>query len=220
MSLLCADASQWHVAPEDGSMGFHASADVDFDAEDVDDMDFDEDEVSSAGKSPSPIRTLRSHDRSTSDPFVRPRGAFTRRHTTSVLPTVPSYIPVYNLPGFPSSNGGALVGASLTFWDTFCRHQEELVGFIRGSDYDRYEMNVSAVRLSCSLTKKCRTFWSNQSPIVACQPAMSGMILKAMTVTYDVSRGQWHRLTSAHDGSPHGQAHRSTAQSGRTASTW
>jgi hypothetical protein len=146
VSPLCADVSQWHVAPEDGSMGFHASADVDFDAEDMDDMDFDEDEVSSAGKSPSPIRTLRSHDRSTSDPFVRPRGAFTRRHTTSVLPTVPSYTPVYNLPGFPSSNGGALAGASLTFWHTFCRHEEELVGFIRGSHYDRYQMNVSAVR--------------------------------------------------------------------------
>jgi hypothetical protein len=44
VALTNADYSQWHVAPEDGTMGFHPQQGIDFEGEDVDDTEIDDEE--------------------------------------------------------------------------------------------------------------------------------------------------------------------------------
>ncbi|KAK4689434.1 hypothetical protein P7C73_g678, partial [Tremellales sp. Uapishka_1] len=189
-------SGQWHVAPEDGSMGFQSSlnhADIEM-GDEEEDEDFDEDEEFTPGtikKSPS-SSSMRSgnfslsHDRTTSNdvPFQSKavRAPFARRHTTSALSpfTVEAVqTPVYTLPGFPSVGQALGVGVPMEtlkmFWDGFCRHQEILAGCTRSLQFDRFEMN-------------CRNYWTSLvGPMRQCceDVVISSMVSEALAVSYD-----------------------------------
>ncbi|WVQ79199.1 hypothetical protein IAT38_001295 [Cryptococcus sp. DSM 104549] len=189
----------WHVAPEDGSMDFQASAyrnDAAMECEDMDEGSDEEDEPVTNSRSPSSMdvrsaRSSMSRDRSTSvdESFPqRPRGAFLRRHTTASLSVSShqpfgesSQNPVFTLPTFPTLAMAAEHGAEIPmeqlqgFWNSFCQHQEILVECVRGYHFDRYEMN-------------CRTFWQSLPPAslqVCFHPVVSAIISDAMAATFD-----------------------------------
>ncbi|WVW86952.1 hypothetical protein I302_109008 [Kwoniella bestiolae CBS 10118] len=189
----------WHVVPEDGSMDFKSTSqdiDEDMDEEDLEESEEEEDPFSTSStlkKSPSSydFRTYtransgnRSRATSINDTFsARPR--FLRRHTTAALgggfnPHLEAEVPnpVFNLPGFPTiADAGHLANEQSLqdLWNSFCHHQEILVGCMRSMQFDRYEIN-------------CRTFWaglSHQSYQIALQPAVSTMVSDAMAIAYD-----------------------------------
>ncbi|WWC92780.1 uncharacterized protein L201_007739 [Kwoniella dendrophila CBS 6074] len=214
----------WHVVPEDGSMDYrNFSQDMDEEMEEEDMEDSEEEEESFSAftlkKSPSAYdfntfsrcsSIARSRATSINDSFTS-KPKFARRHTTAALsgaflPLPKSKIPtpVFNLAEFPTiANAGHLANDQFLrdFWTSFCHHQEILVGFVKGMQFDKYEMN-------------CRTFWiglSHQSYQIALQPTISSMISDAMAVTYDHIIGVLLEKLSVNLDAPTQNALRATA---------
>ncbi|WRT69674.1 uncharacterized protein IL334_006664 [Kwoniella shivajii] len=89
-----------------------------------------------------------------------------------------TYVPIFNLQGFPTLADAGHLAQNLDLqhlWNSFCYHQETLVSCVRDMQFDRYEMN-------------CRTFWSglsHESHQVCLQPVVSSLISDAMAFAYD-----------------------------------
>lgn len=141
-------SGQWHVAPEDGALGFRPTDGNELDEED----EIDDTEMEDEDEGFSNLRKSTSSTSMDTRAWTRPT-AYTRRHTTSSLsPFSPVDItPVYHLPGYPGiADLSSLAGPAETaqmFWTVFNQHQESLADCVRALRFDMFESLVSLFEL-------------------------------------------------------------------------
>ncbi|ORY35573.1 RFX DNA-binding domain-domain-containing protein [Naematelia encephala] len=162
-------SGQWHVAPQDGSMGFtRAPYDMELDKEDDSDSEDDE-EIND-----SPIRAL--HDAAFNRDFHGRLGSTLNHHHTSLdFGFEPLPLPVHSIQGFPSL---AQVWTThpqnytiSNFWLAFCHHCETLVSISKTNEFDRFSVEL-------------RSFWSTHTANNDLLE-VSTLITKATAFTYD-----------------------------------
>ncbi|ORX37737.1 hypothetical protein BD324DRAFT_623092 [Kockovaella imperatae] len=197
-------SGQRHVALGDGPVAdllddFSNSQDGSYEMNDEGDEEDDEDDLEchdlldstlSNFESISNLSQLDNSGHTTSTGLSMPRrpvGGFSRRHTTSMMPSVDINVdlpsmhvqtPVFNLPNFPRLAEQVPIPGELpaeSFWQSFCQHQEALANCVRNLQWGTF-------------SDLCSTFWAHlgADDVQASQQLhINELVVRAMACSFD-----------------------------------